>query len=134
MDEEARKRKEPPVIPSGSDVAKNGGNTLPGVQMGEANVKTYSDKVISAMASVKIAVNGVKEPIQELEDAWKKGNGTFSETFKAVAAEIEKSGTLIQKVTMAAAVAAESYAEKGGSSFRELGKAALAGGAKWCVS
>lgn len=130
MDEEAKARNATPVIQSGAQVRQGGDRTLPGVQMGQGNVKAYADQVAGAMVSIQLAINGVKEPMQQLDEMFQKSSISFSEAFKQASEQIQSSGTVMQQAAIAATASAQDYAEKGGSSFKDLGKAALAGGAK----
>jgi tape measure domain-containing protein len=132
LEEEAAKRNATPVIPFGSQLrtSNDQNKAIAPVSMQKDTVKKYADEVKGQMLSIQMAINGVKEPMEQLDALFQKGSINFSEAWKLASAEIQASGDVMTKAALAATMSAQDYAEKGGSSFKELGKAALAGGAK----
>jgi tape measure domain-containing protein len=93
-----------------------------------------------AQEKAEAAAKAVKN-LQDVVDAFKKGTASFSEVWDAASVSLHLSierlslsfqnlGKVMKVALFDAAAAAQDYAEKGGASFREMGKAALAGGAK----
>jgi len=118
-------------------------NATPGVSREtEDTVKTQDIKTDPTFAQTKIAEAAKAMANMNLVlDAFKQGLASFSEAWDAVSLQIhlgvdrlslsfENLGKVMKVALFDATAAAKDYADKGGSSFRDMGKAALAGGAK----
>ncbi len=118
-------------------------NATPGVSRETKDtVKTQDIKTDPTFAQTKIieAAKAMANMTIVL-DAFKQGSASFGEVWDVVSSQIQSSierlsltfdnlGKVMQVALFGATAAAKDYADKGGSSFQEMGKAALAGGAK----
>ena len=118
-------------------------NATPGVSRDDADpVKTKDIKSDPTFAQTKIAEAAkALANMNIVLDAFKKGMASFGEAWDAVSLQIhsgidrlslsfENLGKIMKVALFDATAAAKDYADKGGASFREMGKSALASGAK----